>query len=68
MSKKKRGRKAAAEEQELFNLFDSTGERREENSLINDIRPRVELWRRLGYPDATPISRKLIQHWADPTR
>lgn len=25
--------------------FDVTGERREENSLINDIRPQVELWR-----------------------
>lgn len=44
--------------------FDLTGERREENSLINDIRREVELWRARGYPDVTAISRKLLQHWA----
>ena len=44
--------------------FDLTGERREENSLINDIRARVELWRGRNYPGVTPISRKLLQHWA----
>ncbi len=68
VSKKRRGKKAAVEEQELFDLFDTTGERRERNSLINDIRQRVELWRGRGYPHVTPISRKLMQHWADPTR
>ncbi len=44
--------------------FDLTGERREENSLINDIRREVELWRARRYPDVTPISRKLLEHWA----
>ena len=49
--------------------FDATGERREKNSLINDIRRDVEKWRRGGqYAGVTPISRKLLQHWADPTR
>ena len=32
------------------------------------MRQRVELWRGRGYPHVTPISRKLMQHWADPTR
>ncbi len=69
--KMKRGHKkdhpAAAEEASL-DLFDITGERREQNSLINDIRKRVELWRARGYVGVTPISRKLMEHWADETR
>ena len=48
--------------------FDVTGERREANSLINDLRVRVDRWRALGYPRVTPISRKLLHHWADPNR
>lgn len=49
--------------------FDATGERRERNSLINDIRRDVAKWRRGGeYAGVTPISRKLLQHWADPAR
>jgi type III restriction enzyme len=44
--------------------FDVTGERRELNSLINDIRREVDLWRARGYPGVTPYSRKLLQHWA----
>lgn len=54
-------------EQQGFD-FDVTGERREGNSLINDIRARVELWRARGYGGVTPVTRKLLQHWADPTR
>lgn len=48
--------------------FDGTGERRELNSLINDIRARVDLWRGRGYPGITPISRKLLLHWASTER
>ncbi|MBK5223694.1 MAG: DEAD/DEAH box helicase family protein, partial [Acidimicrobiia bacterium] len=47
---------------------EATGERRETNPLINDIRRRVELWRARGFPHVTPVSRKLLTHWADPTR
>ena len=68
VSKKKRGPKGAPVEQASLDLFDTTGERREVNSLINDMRQRVELWRGRGYPHVTAISRKLMQHWADPTR
>lgn len=54
--------------QEEFD-FDATGERRERNSLINDLRRDLERWRRGGeYRGATAISRKLLQHWADPSR
>lgn len=54
--------------QEAFD-FDATGERREKNSLINDVRRDVAKWRRGGeYAGVTPITRKLLQHWADPER
>lgn len=62
-SKKKRGKGADAAEQVTFD-FDTTGERREDNSLINDVRQRVELWRNRGYPWVTPMSRMLLEHWA----
>ncbi|MFC9939845.1 BPTD_3080 family restriction endonuclease [Nocardiopsis alba] len=62
----KKGRQDA--EQIEFD-FDVTGERRERNTLINDLRREVARWRRGGeYPGVTPISRKLLQHWADPDR
>jgi type III restriction enzyme len=48
--------------------FDVTRERRERNQLINDLRREVERWRLRDYERVTPISRKLLQHWADPTR
>ncbi|MGH8939833.1 MAG: restriction endonuclease, partial [Actinomycetes bacterium] len=51
---------AAADQAELD--FDVTGERREVNSLINDIRVRVDRWRSLDYPGVTPVTRKLLQH------
>ncbi|UKA63756.1 BPTD_3080 family restriction endonuclease [Arthrobacter sp. FW306-04-A] len=54
--------------QETFD-FDLTGERREKNSLINDLRRDVSKWRRGGdFAGVTPITRKLLQHWADPNR
>jgi len=45
-----------------------TAERRERNKLINDLRREVERWRHRDYERVTPTSRKLLQHWADPTR
>jgi hypothetical protein len=35
-----------------------TGERREANSLINDIRARVDHWRAFDYPGVTPVTRE----------
>ena len=53
----KKGKKGGdGSEQEGFD-FDATGERREKNSLINDIRRDVDKWRRDGqYAGVTPIS------------
>jgi type III restriction enzyme len=60
-------RKTRGAEQEAFD-FDLTGERLKRNTLISDLRREVERWRGRDYERATPISRKLMQHWADPTR
>jgi type III restriction enzyme len=50
--------------------FDVTGERREQNSLINDIRREVERWRANDWNGVTPYTRKLLAHWSagPPTR
>src|SRR5215218_8923283 len=49
--------------------FDVTGERRERNELINEIRRDVAKWRSdRQYGGVTPITRKLLQHWADEDR
>ena len=59
VSRKGQKGKRDSNEQQGFD-FDATGERREVNSLINDIRARVELWRARGYGGVTPITRKLL--------
>ena len=62
-TRKGRGRQAV---QEAID-FDVTGERRESNTLINDVRRAVETWRR-SYDGVTPITRKLLRYWSDPSR
>jgi type III restriction enzyme len=56
----RKGRHAA---QQAFD-FDITGERREQNTLINDIRREVERWRANNWNGVTPYTRKLLAHWA----
>lgn len=48
--------------------FDLTGERRQRNEFVNDLRKDVDKWRHRDYEGVTPTSRKFLQHWADPTR
>ena len=43
-------------------------ERRQENTLINELRQDVANWRESGYPGVTATSAKLLRHWADPHR
>ena len=66
-SKKARGR-ASTNDTALEIDLDFTGERREVNSLINQVRDDVELWRARQYEHVTHITRKLLLHWADDTR
>ncbi len=67
VGRRRRGGAGPEPEQQTLD-FDITGERREVNSLINDIRARVDRWRSFNYQGVTPVTRKLLQHWADPTR
>src|SRR5687767_13568398 len=45
-----------------------TRDRIEENHFINRIRERIGPWRRAGWPDTTPISRRLLRYWTNPDR
>lgn len=50
-------------------VFDEwTGDRIEENRLINQIRDRVGRWRASGWQGVTPTTRALLEHWTDPER
>jgi type III restriction enzyme len=63
----KKGKRTDQGEQEALDLY--TGDRRTRNDLINSIRRDIEKWRMSGHYDGvTPITRKLLQHWADKDR
>lgn len=62
-----KARKAKGSQQEALD-FDITGERIQRHGLINALRREVQRWRDRDYERATPVSRKLMQHWADPGR
>jgi type III restriction enzyme len=45
--------------------FDDPGIFRE-LPLVNQIRPRVKMWRESGYPGVTGVTKRLLEHWYDP--
>src|SRR5215217_7606802 len=45
-----------------------TGDRIEENRLINQIRDRIGRWRDPGWTGVTPTTRSLLEHWTNPER
>jgi type III restriction enzyme len=45
-----------------------TQDRIEENKLVNDIRQRVDSWRKGGHIGVTPTTSRLITYWTDPHR
>jgi len=47
---------------------DLTADRLQDNTLVNDIRARVALWRCGGYAGVTPVTARLLEHWNDPDR
>jgi type III restriction enzyme len=50
-------------------VFDEwTGDRIEENRLINQIRERVARWRGMGWPGVTSTTRALLEYWTNPER
>jgi type III restriction enzyme len=49
-------------------LTEITADQIQANPLVNRIREHVAVWRHAGYPNITPTSRTLLEHWADPAR
>lgn len=45
-----------------------TSDRIEENVLVNQIRERIDLWRRGGYIGVTTTTRRLLEYWTKPER
>ncbi len=60
-------RKKKGQVQETLD-FEWTADRIEPNGFVNEVRGFVQVWRRQGYPNVTPTTRRLLQHWADPVR
>jgi type III restriction enzyme len=44
-------------------LFDNIEEKKTESGHVNRIRELVKQWRDLGWPDVTPVTRSLLEHW-----
>lgn len=50
-------------------LFDNDIEEKKEESVhVNNIRQQVRGWRVAGWPDVTPVTRALLEHWHDENR
>ncbi|MDL5157471.1 BPTD_3080 family restriction endonuclease [Actinomycetospora termitidis] len=53
--------------QQEFDLA-HTSERRLRNEQVDHIRTAVDRWRRQGYGDVTPTTKRLLEYWSDPER
>ena len=53
-----------------LDLFGATGSKVTPNALINEIRQRVDAWRKLPSSQwgVTPETQRLLLHWKDPSR
>ncbi len=60
---------AAGRRPASYEIFDIRNNTRRSETLdkVNEIRGRVDAWRAAGYPGATAISRRLLEHWYDRT-
>jgi type III restriction enzyme len=54
---------AAPKKKSAPGLFDTVDEKKEESAYINRIRQLVNRWREQGWPDVTPVTRALLDHW-----
>ncbi len=51
---------------EIFDIRNNT-RRTEPLTLVNEIRQRLEEWRKAEYPGITSVTRNLLEHWHDRT-
>jgi len=49
-------------------LFDQEDGKKEESDQVHRVRQVVTAWRNHGYPDVTPITRILLEHWQSEDR
>jgi len=54
---------AAKKRSQLHFDTEWTRDRIEENRFINQVREKVGLWRRGGWPGVTPTTRRLLEYW-----
>src|SRR3954447_14128654 len=54
---------AAPKKKGAPSLFDALEEKKEESGHVNRIRQLVKNWRGMGWPDITPVTRSLLDHW-----
>jgi type III restriction enzyme len=54
---------AAPKKKAAPGLFDQLDEKKVESGHVNRIRQLVKQWRDLGWPDITPVTRALLEHW-----
>jgi len=59
---------AAKKKSQLHFDTEWTRDRIEENRFINQVRGKVDAWRRGGWPGATPTTRRLLEHWTSDQR
>ena len=45
-----------------------TADKIRKNDFVNQVRDRVDIWRKQKYPHVTPTTRRLLEHWSDPER
>ena len=45
-----------------------TADKIRKNNFVNQVRDRVDIWRKQKYPHVTPTTRRLLEHWSDPER
>jgi type III restriction enzyme len=48
--------------------FGIADEKKTETDHVNRVRAAVKLWRDRGWPDVTPVTRALLEHWTNPER
>jgi type III restriction enzyme len=54
---------AAPKKKGTRGLYDEGDEKKTESGHVNQIRHHVKLWRDRGWPDVTPVTRALLEHW-----
>lgn len=64
----KRGSAKHAAQQDELSGFDGILETRQGQSVIGNIRAEVDRWRKTGYPNVTPTTRRLLEYWTDSGR